>query len=245
MLIEACVSPPPSFGGGGSGDASLARNVGEGGADTAAATTDTAGDDPNSGVSSGTTGVKKERGSQARGDAAPGAVTFGGFASGSAWKNMGRAFAGDGSSFLFTFDGGVPRSAGEEPQLEGGGNSGGGGGGSDGGLAGDEAGLRVYPWARADRCFMTSDDGVGLGMGGGGNGGNFGFLLSADLRRGSTGPCETFRNLPLVVEAGLSGGIGGSVVIGEGKGTLFDVLSLEVWGFRAAKAPDGLTRIAL
>ncbi|CAN0395163.1 unnamed protein product, partial [Hapterophycus canaliculatus] len=77
--------------------------------------------------------------------------------------------------------------------------SGGGGGTSPGGggeTAGVEPGLRVYPWAGSDRCFMTSSDeaGVGLGMGGGGDGGNFGFLLSADLRSGSTGPCDTFGN---------------------------------------------------
>lgn len=84
---------------------------------------------------------------------------------------------------------------------------------------------------------MTSDDGVGLGMGGGGDAGNFGFLLSADLRSGSTGRCETFDNRPLVVEAGLVGKR-------ESTGTVFDVRSVEVWGFRAAKG-QRLTPIAL
>lgn len=164
-------------------------------------------------------------------------MTFGGFASGSQWKNMGRAFAGDGGSFLFSFGTeGSSNSAGEQPPFENNAVFAG------GGTAGDEAGLQVYPWSRKDRCFMTSDDAVGLGMGGGGSSGNFGFLLSADLRSGSTGRCDTFQNPPLVQAMALSGESAG---VAEDTGTVFDVLSVEVWGFRAAKAPDPLTRIAL
>jgi len=94
---------------------------------------------------------------------------------------------------------------------------------------------------------MTSDGEVGLGMGGGGGGGSFGFLLSADLRTGSTGRCETFGNNPLVGAAGSHGGVGGFAagIGGEVNGSIFDVLSVEVWGFRAAKGPGELTRIAL
>lgn len=96
-------------------------------------------------------------------------IVFGGFASGSAWKKMGRSFAGDGRSFIFSFEKGWSR------------NEGGGG-------------LRVLEWGGTDRCFMTSDEGRGLGMGGGGRSGSFGFFLEADLRRASTGSCKTFGN---------------------------------------------------
>ncbi|CAM9447701.1 unnamed protein product, partial [Scytosiphon promiscuus] len=142
-------------------------------------------------------------------------VVFGGYASGSPWKNMGRAFAGDGGSFLFSFspDRRRVQGGGDNPPSGGGGRGGGGGGGGSRSAGGD-SGLRVYPWAGSDR---------------------------ADLRSGTTGPCETFGNPSLTVPAVTSseGGRGGST------GSVFDVLLLEVWGFRPAKAPEGLTRIAL
>ncbi|CAN0275850.1 unnamed protein product, partial [Laminaria digitata] len=132
-------------------------------------------------------------------------VVFGGFASGSQWKkNMGRGFDGNGESFLFSFNnkrgGGETADGGSAdlesrvglPTREGRGS----GGGSDRGRA-----LSVYPWAGSNRSFMTSDDAYGLGMGGGGNAGNFGFFLEADLRKGSSGWCETFRNQPLAAAA--------------------------------------------
>lgn len=196
------------------------------------------------GVSSGdavdTMQIASQRREGSTAAATAGAVTFGGFASGSPWKNMGRAFAGDGGSFVFTFGpDGSSNSAGERPPFSDQGFLGG------VGSAGSMAGLRVYPWSRKDRCFMTSSEGVGLGMGGGGDGGSFGFLLSEDLRSGSTGRCETFQNPPLVQAADPSGRVGGSVGVVGGSGTVFDVLSVEVWGFRAAKAPEALTRIAL
>lgn len=98
-------------------------------------------------------------------------IVFGGFASGSAWKKMGRSFAGDGRSFIFSLEKGRGQ-----------------------GSRDDREGLRVLEWAGTDRCFMTSDEGRGLGMGGGGRSGSFGFFLDADLRRASTGSCKTFGN---------------------------------------------------
>lgn len=166
-------------------------------------------------------------------------VVFGGFACGGQWKNAGRVFSGDGRSFLFSFDGrnGGNGSAAEEETRRVTHMSGGRGGGN----------LRVYTWAGSDRSFMTSQDGVGLGMGGGGDEGNFGFFLESDLRRGSTGRCETFGNEPLV-----SGGAGGGSAAREGAadvpaatGGVFEVLSVEVWGFRASKPGEGLARVEL
>lgn len=238
VVIEAC-APSPRLSG-----SRANATVGSGevaGAEEAAA----GGGGPDGIVASGVAGEDTQSASQ-RGEGTTaaavmeGSVTFGGFASGSPWKNMGRAFAGDGGSFLFTFGTEVSsKSAGahqpfEEDVIFGGGGS-----------AGDDANLRVFPWSRKDRCFMTSDGAVGLGMGGGGEGGNFGFLLSEDLRSGSTGRCETFQNPPLVQAVGVNGGVGESDGVAEGKGAVFDVMSVEVWGFRAAKAPEGLTRIAL
>ena len=237
MVVEACVSSPRLTG---------STNSVPGSAEVAAAAAETAADvGPDGAVGSGGAESRRREKSttaaRAAAGATEGAVTFGGFASGSQWKNMGRSFAGDGGSFLFAFAAeGSSGSAGEQAPFEEDGIYGGGGG-----SAGDGAGLRVYPWSRKDRCFMTSDDAVGLGMGGGGSGGNFGFLLSEDLRSGSTGRCETFENPPLVQAVELGGGVGGSAGVAEGRGAVYDVLSVEVWGFRAAKAPEGLTRIAL
>lgn len=166
-------------------------------------------------------------------------AVFGGFACGGQWKNAGRGFSGDGRSFLFSFDGrrGGNASAAKEKAGRVKKKSGGGGVGN----------LSVYTWDGSDRSFMTSQDGVGLGMGGGGNEGNFGFFLESDLRRGSTGRCETFGNDPLV-----SGASGGGEAAREGDadvpaatGEVFDVLSVEVWGFRASKPGGGLARVEL
>ncbi len=250
VLVEACAAPAPGGSGGRSSSAGHSRKSSDGRAagavrlyaeDAAAAATVVSGADEREGGGAGDN-IHAGGDTDAADEAAAGAVTFGGFASGSTWKNMGRSFAGDGSSFLFTFGGGAD--AEEQSWSEKRRSQGGGGGGE--GSSGGEAGLRVFPWARKNRSFMTSDDGVGLGMGGGG-GGSFGFLLSADLRTGSTGRCETFENCPLVGAEGSHGGVGGfPAEIGEeGAGTMFDVLSVEVWGFRAAKGPGLLTRIAL
>ncbi|CAN0397927.1 unnamed protein product [Ectocarpus sp. 8 AP-2014] len=163
--------------------------------------------------------------------AVEGTVVFGGFASGSPWKDMGRAFAGDGGCFLFAFDRDDALAGGETPI-----------GIGTPGAAGGGAALRVYPWVGSDRCFMTSDAAVGLGMGGGGDGGNFGFLLNADLGSGSTGPCGTFGN------PGLAAPSGRGAAESSSSGGVFDVVSVEVWGFQASKGrddDDGLTRIAL
>ncbi|CAN0458429.1 unnamed protein product [Ectocarpus sp. 12 AP-2014] len=164
--------------------------------------------------------------------AAEGTVVFGGFASGSPWKDMGRAFAGDGGCFLFAFDRDDASAGGETPigieNLK---------------AAGRGAALRVYPWVGSDRCFMTSDTAIGLGMGGGGDGDNFGFLLNADLGSGSTGPCGTFGNPGLAAPSGR-----GAAESSSSSGRVFDVVSVEVWGFQASKGRDdhdGLTRIAL
>lgn len=161
-----------------------------------------------------------------------GTVVFGGFASGSPWKDMGRAFAGDGGCFLFALDRDDALAGGETPI-----------GRETPGATRGSAALRVYPWVGSDRCFMTSDAAVGLGMGGGGDGGNFGFLLNADLGSGSTGPCGTFGNPGLVAPNGR-----GEVESSSSSGGVFDVVSVEVWGFQAPKSrddDDGLTRIAL
>lgn len=252
MVVEACALSSPLSGR--SRNASVEEKVIQGGDEVTAGAAAAAGAGPDGGDASGEIAREMESTAQtgegtsvaaAAAAGMSGAVTFGGFASGSPWKNMGRAFEGDGGSFLFTFDragdDGSSKPAGDQPPFEEDVILGGGGGGS----AGDGAGLRVYPWARKDRCFMTSDNGIGLGMGEGGDGGNFGFLLSEDLRSGSTGPCETFQNPPLVPAAELSGGVEGAAGVGPGRGAVFDVLSVEVWGFRAAKAPERLTRIAL
>ncbi|CAM9975875.1 unnamed protein product [Ectocarpus sp. 12 AP-2014] len=164
--------------------------------------------------------------------AAEGTVVFGGFASGSPWKDMGRAFAGDGGCFLFAFDRDDAFAGGETPI-----------GIETPGAAGGGAALRVYPWVGSDRCFMTSDAAVGLGMGGGGDRGNFGFLLNADLGSGSTGPCGTFGNPGLAAPSGR-----GAAESSSSSGGVFDVVSVEVWGFQASQGRDddhGLTRIAL
>lgn len=175
------------------------------------------------------------------GEGVDGKVTvFGGFASGSQWKNMGRAFAGDGGTFLFSFERkGVPGYA------------------DSGGARGERerkrsssphsrGSLRVYPWSRSDRCFMTCDVGNGLGMGGGGDAGHFGLFLEPDLRRGSTGPCRTFGNKPLTGNVDLERFTpAGKHTAPRMGGGVFEVLSLEVWGFKGAKTPEGLSRIAL
>ena len=123
----------------------------------------------------------------------------------------------------------------------------------------------MYPWAGSDRSFMTSDDGVGLGMGGGGDAANFGFFLEPDLRGGSSGWCETFRNQPLAtvapsvtaasLVAGATGATLGSSDVGGPRvsvddstgraGGVFEVVSVEVWGFRVPKTPEGLHRVSL
>lgn len=139
-------------------------------------------------------------------------AVFGGFASGSPWRNNGKRFSGDGRSFLFSFD------------------------------SRDSGQLRTYTWSGADRSFMTSDDAVGLGMGSGGHSGSFGFFVESDLRKGSTGVCETFNNDPL-----MSPPTSGPESSGDGGGTMFDVTSIEVWGFRHARRlrEDSSTRTLL
>lgn len=164
-------------------------------------------------------------------------TVFGGFACGGQWKNAGRVFSGDGRSFLFSFDG---RSGGSASTAEKAGRVQTKGGARDGNLL-------VYAWGGSDRSFMTSQDGIGLGMGGGGNAGNFGFFLESDLRRGTTGRCETFGNEPLI-----AGDVGGGEAAREGAadvpaatGGVFEVVSVEVWGFRASKTREGLARVEL
>lgn len=242
MVVEACAQSSRLSG---SRNAFFERNVAKEGSEVAA--TAAAGVGPDGGDASGevqghieSAGPSGEEPSSSS-SAMSRAMTFGGFASGAPWKKMGRTFAGDGGCFLFSFDKadeGSSKYAGDQPPFEEDGIPGG------GGSVGDGAGLRVYPWSQKTRCFMTSGDGVGLGMGSGGDGGSFGFLLSEDLRSGSTGYCETFQNPPLVPVA--DSGVGGSAGVAEEMGTVFDVISVELWGFRAAKAPQGLlTRIAL
>ena len=128
-------------------------------------------------------------------------VVFGGFASGSMWRNMGRTFAGDGRSFIFAFDGG--------------------------GSGGPRGGLRVLEWAgsKSNRSFMTCDERVGLGMGAGGSSGSFGLFVGTDLRKASSGPCETFGNKPL---------------LSSGSTDMLEVIGIEVWGFTVAKVPKGM-----
>lgn len=243
VVIEASVDSTSGDGGDGGGSIS-----GSPAAATAAATAVAAATVE---VAAATNPVS-EKGSE---DKKRGRVVFGGFASGAQWKkSMGRSFDGNGQSFLFSFNKGVREGRG------GGGGDGGGGGGSD-----RSGALSVYPWAGSDRCFMTSDDAVGLGMGGGGDAGNFGFFLDPDLRKGSSGWCETFRNQPLaaavpsVTAASLMAGatgaasgasnVGGAGVGVDGStgraGGVFEVVSVEVWGFRVPKTPERLSRVAL
>lgn len=162
-------------------------------------------------------------------------AVFGGFASGSQWRNMGKGFAGDGRSFLFSFD--KLGNAAVDSRA---------GGGGGVGRAGGSGSLRTYQWSGSDRYFMTADSGSGMGMGGGGQTGDFGFFLEKDFRRGSTGSCETFSNEPLIssvccdpLEAAGDGGEGAL------KGELFEVTAIEVWGFRNAVPREKSTRTIL
>ncbi|CAB1111428.1 unnamed protein product [Ectocarpus sp. CCAP 1310/34] len=227
VVIEARVTGPPgSRSGDGKTSSSSSLPAGEAGGD--------------SGIEGGVAAASKVEGpsvavpgeEEKHAAAAEGTVVFGGFASGSPWKDMGRAFAGDGGCFLFAFDRNDASAGGETPI-----------GMETPGAAGGGAALRVYPWVGSDRCFMTSDAAVGLGMGGGGDGGNFGFLLNADLGSGSTGPCGTFGNPGLAAPSGR-----GAAESSSSSGGVFEVVSVEVWGFQALKGrgdDDGLTRIAL
>lgn len=151
-------------------------------------------------------------------------AVFGGFASGSSWRNR-KGFYGDGRSFLFSFDSRDSSSSTMDSRQS----------------RGDDQ-VRTYTWSGADRSFMTSGEGAGVGMGSGGQSGSFGFFVQSDLRKGTTGACETFNNDPLMSPSTSEAGSSGS-----GGGTVFDVISIEVWGFRHARRlrKDSSTRTVL
>ena len=75
--------------------------------------------------------------------------------------------------------------------------------------------VRVYKWSGANRYIQLCDGTKRtIAFGGGGDEGVFGLCIEDDFRRGTTGHCETFQNEPLCEEG------------------YFDVVDLEVWGFR-------------
>ena len=72
-----------------------------------------------------------------------------------------------------------------------------------------------YKWSGANRYIQLCDSTKRtIAFGGGGDEGVFGLCIEDDFRRGTTGHCETFQNEPLCEEG------------------YFDVVDLEVWGFR-------------
>ncbi|KAL7514810.1 hypothetical protein ACHAXN_012131 [Cyclotella atomus] len=75
--------------------------------------------------------------------------------------------------------------------------------------------VKVYKWSGANRYVQLCDSTKRIiAFGGGGDEGVFGLCIEDDFRRGTTGHCETFQNEPLCQEG------------------YFDVVDLEVWGFK-------------
>lgn len=75
--------------------------------------------------------------------------------------------------------------------------------------------VKIYKWSGANRYVQLCDSTKRIvAFGGGGDEGVFGLCIEDDFRRGTTGHCETFQNEPLCEEG------------------YFDVVDLEVWGFR-------------
>lgn len=75
--------------------------------------------------------------------------------------------------------------------------------------------VNIYKWSGANRYIQLCDSTKRIiAFGGGGDEGVFGLCIEDDFRRGTTGHCETFQNEPLCEDG------------------YFDVVDLEVWGFR-------------
>ena len=78
----------------------------------------------------------------------------------------------------------------------------------------------VYKWTGVNHLIQACDsEKKNLALGGGGKKGNFGLCINGDLKKGSTGRCETFDNEPLT---------------GDGR-ECFDILDIEIWGFSTCK----------
>jgi hypothetical protein len=76
--------------------------------------------------------------------------------------------------------------------------------------------VRVFPWTGANRYIQYTDKSENhrmLAFGGGGQEGAFGLCVEQDFQLGSTGPCDTFGNIPLCDQEN------------------FNILDLEIWGF--------------
>jgi len=83
----------------------------------------------------------------------------------------------------------------------------------DGG-EGDDGSINVFKWSGSNRYIQVCDvQAKMLAFGGGGEEGEFGLCVENDFSTGSTGPCETFNNMPLCSE------------------DQFDVMNVECWGF--------------
>ena len=76
--------------------------------------------------------------------------------------------------------------------------------------------LKVFHWTGANRYIQYTDTTESrrmLAFGGGGQEGAFGLCVEQDFQFGSTGPCDTFGNLPLCDQEN------------------FNIMDMEVWGF--------------
>ena len=76
--------------------------------------------------------------------------------------------------------------------------------------------LKVFHWTGANRYIQYTDTTESkrmLAFGGGGDTGTFGLCVEQDFQFGSTGPCDTFGNLPLCDQEN------------------FNIMDMEIWGF--------------
>lgn len=76
--------------------------------------------------------------------------------------------------------------------------------------------LKVFHWTGANRYIQYTDSTDGrrmLAFGGGGQEGAFGLSVEQDFQFGSTGPCDTFGNLPLCDQEN------------------FNIMDMEIWSF--------------
>ena len=78
----------------------------------------------------------------------------------------------------------------------------------------DTGKIKVFKWTGANRYIQLCDiTNKRIAFGGGGEDGAFGLCVEEDFQKGSSGPCDTFKNDPLCEQVS------------------FDILSLEFWGF--------------
>ena len=76
--------------------------------------------------------------------------------------------------------------------------------------------LKVFHWTGANRYIQYTDTTESkrmLAFGGGGDTSSFGLCVEQDFQFGSTGPCDTFGNLPLCDQEN------------------FNIMDMEIWGF--------------